>query len=140
MNDTVNAFKNLPDEATKQLTNLNSRIQKHSGPWGESRGGDTDENGVMQMPWWEQNPLIGEFVKFMYDNNLIVNFDWGSWDKGREWYKSTDETKYDRLDVETALKLITAVVRNDRFHDGTLVNAFESGAFPKIINRLAEMK
>lgn len=144
MNDsidkTVNAFSNLNDGDWEQLVDINTRIQSHKGAWGKSQGGDTDQDGVMQMPYWVSDPLVTEFVTYMYASELIVNFDWSAWDKGREWYKSTDKTKYDTLDIPTALKLLTAVIRNDRFSDGALVSAFESGDFPKIINKLVGLR
>ena len=40
------------------------------------------------------------------------------------------------IDIEMALKLLTAVIRNDRFNEGALVRAFEDGSFPKIIQKL----
>ena len=76
----------------------------------------------------------------MYENELVVSFDWSAWDEGREWYKNSNESKYEALDIPTALKLLTAVMRNDRFNEGALVSAFESGDFPKIINKLVELR
>ncbi|MNY38196.1 hypothetical protein D3C86_1728040 [compost metagenome] len=102
-------------------------------------GGTKDESGVIEMPYSSPHPLISEFVQFMYDKDLILIFDWGSWDEGREWFMNSDESKYDRLDTETCLKLLTAVIRNNRFHDGALIAAFESGDFPKIINQLVKL-
>ncbi len=72
--------------------------------------------------------------------NLIVPFDWPDWQEGRDWYADEAESKYDTLDYETALKLITAVIRNDRFNDGAILRSFESGDFPKIINKFTELR
>ena len=47
-----------------------------------------------------------------------------------------DDDKYEKLDIETALKLLTAVIRNDRFNEGALVRAFDSGVFLKITQKL----
>ena len=72
----------------------------------------------------------------MYDKNLMVKFNWPEWQEGRDWYALQDDSKYAKLDVETCLKLLTAVIRNDRFNEGALVRAFEDGSFPKIIQKL----
>ncbi|MGV9001822.1 MAG: DUF6508 domain-containing protein [Candidatus Saccharimonadaceae bacterium] len=133
----VTSFKNLNNDALAQLQNLNTRIQAHTGPWGELKGGDKDENGIMQMPYWMSDPLINELVTFIDTKGIEVRFDWSSWDEGRDWYKDTNEAKYSNLDVETALKLLTSVIRNNRYSDGALVSAFNDGNFPKIINWLA---
>ena len=138
--ESVKAFSELSDETWGQFVDINNRVQSHEGSWGETRGGETDEKGVIQMPYWVSDPLINEFVAFFYSNELIVNFKWSEWDEGRDWYKNSDESKYDALDVPTTLKLLTAVIRNDRFSDGALVGAFESGEFPKLINTLVGLR
>lgn len=130
----------LTEDAHRRLQELNSRIQSHAGSWGEQHGGNKDENGVIEFPYWSQSPLIGEIVEFMYNYDLVITFDWGAWEEGRQWYKSEDESKYEKLDTEMALKLLTAVIRNDRFNEGALVNSFESGDFPKIINKFVSLK
>jgi hypothetical protein len=138
--DSVNSFSELSDETWEQFVDINNRVQSHEGSWGKTQGGETDENGVIQMPYSVPDPLVSEFVTFMYENELVVSFDWSAWDEGREWYKNSNESKYEALDIPTALKLLTAVMRNDRFNEGALVSAFESGDFPKIINKLVELR
>ncbi|QQS69489.1 hypothetical protein IPP75_06320 [Candidatus Saccharibacteria bacterium] len=138
--ESVKAFSELSDETWEQFVDINNRVQSHEGSWGKTQGGETDENGVIQMPYWVSDPLISEFVAFFYGNEFIVNFKWSEWDEGRDWYKNSDESKYDALDVPTTLKLLTAVIRNDRFSDGALVGAFESGEFPRLINTLVGLR
>lgn len=134
--DAVNSFKTMPEDTKRQLSDLNARVQAHTDEWGRRHENERTESGTLVFPWVEQSELIQEFVKFMYDNNLIVKFSWPEWQAGRDWYSHQDEMKYDGLDVETALKLLTAVIRNDRFNEGALVQAFEDGSFPKIIQKL----
>lgn len=111
----VHRFRSLSNIDKKVLRALNARIQSHTGDW----------SGLAQ-----------EFVQFMYDNDLVINFDWPKWQAGRDWYALQDASKYEKLDIEMALKLLTAIIRNDRFNDGALVRAFEDGSFPKIIQKL----
>jgi len=126
----------MSDNDTKQLQSINTRIQSYTGEWGMRHEDEHTESGALIFPWIDQTPLIHEFVQFMYDKKLVVVFVWTEWQEGRDWYALQDESKYDTLDVETILKLLTAVVRNDRFNDGALVRAFESGVFPKILQKL----
>jgi hypothetical protein len=92
------------------------------------------------MPYAAAKPLVYEFTKTWDEKGLIIPFDWSEWQEGRDWYASADESKYDALDAETALKLLTAVIRNDRFNEGALMRAFESGDFPKIINKFVSLR
>jgi len=126
----------MSDNDTKQIQSINARIQSHDGEWGIRHDDKHTESGALIFPWIEQSSLIQEFVQFMYDKKLVVVFAWTEWQEGRDWYALQDDSKYDKLDVETILKLLTAVIRNDRFNDGALVGAFESGVFPKIIQKL----
>lgn len=132
----VSNYRNLSKENLEVLRTINARIQDYVGEWGKVHDNERTESGALIMSWVEQYPLIQDFVAFMYDNNLVIPFDWSHWQEGREWYALDDDSKYDKLDVETGLKLLTAIIRNDRFNDGALVRAFEDGSFPKIIQKL----
>lgn len=136
IHNAVDNFKSMSDSDVKQLQNINARIQSHNGDWGIRHDDEHTESGALIFPWIEQSLLIQEFVQFMYDKKLVVVFAWTEWQEGRDWYALNDESKYNELDIETALKLLTAVIRNDRFNDGALVRAFESGIFPRILQKL----
>lgn len=132
----VDNYQNLSKESVEALRTINTRIQDFNGEWGVRHENERNEAGMLIFPWAEQEPLIQEFVSFMYENDLMVKFAWTEWQEGRDWYALDDENKYQQLDIGTALKLLTAVVRNDRFNEGALVWAFEDGSFPKIIQKL----
>ena len=138
--EVLKAFNNLNPQDIKQLHDINYRIQSNTIPWGKQDGGEVDENGVMQWPYMVRNQVVDDFVRFMYDKGLVIDFDWSRWKKGREWYKSTDENKYKNLDSLTILKLLTAVIRNDHFSEGAIVGAFEQGVFPRLIDVLIKQK
>jgi len=134
--DAVNAFKGLSDDDIKALGGINDRIQANIGELSLLHQDERTASSALVFPWAEQISLIHEFVQFMYDKKLIIIFAWTEWQEGRDWYALQDDSKYDKLDVETALKLLTAVIRNDRFNNGALVDAFESDVFPKILQKL----
>ena len=136
----VDIFHNLSGEDTARLGELNSKIQSHSGKWGVRKGGDKMPDGATQMYWVENDPLIYEFLDFMDDKNLLIIFDLAKWDDGSKLFVAEDPTKYDKVDIETALKLIYAATRKERFNDGTLAWAFEFGGFVKLVNRLVALK
>jgi len=140
MSEWDDAVAKLTDEDWKKIEELNGRIQSYEGSWGETKGGEEIKPGTIQMPFISYAPIVHEFLELWYDKGLIIPFSWSSWDEGSEWYANTDETKYDKLDNETALKLLTAVIRNDRFHEGALKHAFDDGDFPKIINKFVSLR
>lgn len=137
---TVAKFQTLSNTNIEAFRSLNARIQSHSGEWGEHHGIKKTESDTNTPSPAKQTELIHEFVQFMYDKDLVINFDWVHWQEGRDWYASKDKNKYEELDVQTALKLLTATIRNDRFNDGALVRAFEGGVFPNIIDRLIALR
>lgn len=132
----VDNYRNLSKENIEVLRTIYARIQDYVGEWGIRHNNERTESGVSIFPWVENYFLIQDFISFMYENDLVVKFRWTEWQEGRDWYALDDESKYEKLDVETALKLLTAVIRNDRFNEGALVSAFETGVFPKIIQKL----
>jgi len=66
---------------------------------------------------------------------IIISFDWGAWEEGRK-IASNDDFDFDTLDIPEKCKLITAIVRNNRFCDGVLVSAFESGLILRILKSI----
>lgn len=135
----VDAFHNLSSDELAMLKELNSRIQNHKSPWGVSDGLEKNDSGRMEMPFVTNDPLIYEFIGFMYDHNLMPVFNWSEWNAGSKLFNSDDPTKYDNLDLETIIKIVYAASRRERFADGTLAWAFDSGRFSQLVNRLFEL-
>ncbi|RKZ14292.1 hypothetical protein DRQ53_11845, partial [bacterium] len=80
-------------------------------------------------------PVVSRFFEIVYGMPLIISFDWGAWDEGRT-IASDKDFDLDALDLPTLCKLITAIVRNDRFCEGALVAAFESGLILRILGSI----
>jgi hypothetical protein len=136
----VEAFHNLSAEDTAKLKDLNTRIQNHEGEWGVRGGGEKIAENTFKERWVQNDPLSSGFIDFMYDKDLLPVFSWTGEDEVSKLFVSEDQTKYDDVDLETALKLVYIVTRKERFASGSLAWAFESGGFPKLVNRLVELK
>lgn len=132
----VEAFNNLSQEDKTALAELNDKIQAHSGKWGVQEGGEKNTDGSIQMLWTQSDPFAWEFINFMQDKNLLPFFEWMDWKEGSELFSSKDKNKYENVDLETALKLVYAVTRKERFADGTIAWAFKDGGFTSLVNRL----
>ena len=107
----------LTDEKINELQNLTEEIDKFDRKWLEINNpfyASTHEPAMKAM-------------EFLYENELIIDFDWGKWDEGREFFQNNDPNKYDNIDREFTLKLLTAAARNDRFCAGAWGDLFESG-------------
>ncbi len=115
------------------LFNIIPEIEK-TRKFGEVAGGKT-EDGSMQFPFHVPSPIVEEFHKLVYDIPVVVSFDWSSWQEGREILNNPD-FDFDKLDVPDKCRLITIIVRSDRFSDGALVEAFESGVILKILKSI----
>lgn len=127
----------INDKSFKLLEKLVKQMECHDGPWWEDR---SSRNGkVVTLDSWS-DPLAHEAMVFLYDNKLIIDFDWGKWEEGREFFKDKDPAKYRSLNRAFVLKLLTVVARNDRFNDGAWTRLFDSGDGQKLFKRLLEIE
>ena len=102
------------------------------GEWPER---EKDKKEIIQFSYCIQAPIVSQFLKIAYSLPIIIRFDWGAWEEGRK-IASNEDFDFDTLDLPTKCKLITAIVRNDRFCEGALVSAFESGLILRILKSI----
>jgi hypothetical protein len=93
------------------------------------------KKGIIDLSYCNETELVARFRELVYEISIMIDFDWGKWDEGREMARNED-FNYDSIDIPTKCKLITAIVRNDRFCTGALARAFESGLILKIIKSI----
>ena len=103
--------------------------------FGEWSGGNKDEEGVVQAPYCVPATIVSQFIEIVYAIPIIIDFDWGAWDEGRNIARD-DNIDFDTIDLLEKCKLITAIVRNNRFCEGALVSAFESGLILNILKSI----
>jgi hypothetical protein len=94
---------------------------------------DTDDPGSYNITPEYDDPIVFLFLDIMQELDLIIHFDWPSWDEGREIVKKGN---YSNLDTVTLLKIMTAFIRNNRFCDGALAARFEDRTIEKILKEL----
>lgn len=93
------------------------------------------ENGSITFPYWSENEIVSRTISAIYKLNVVPVFDWKTWKEGSEIINDVN-FDYSSLDTTSLCKLITIIIRRDRFHDGYMVSCFESGTVLKIINSL----
>ena len=127
-------LKSITPTEWSKLFELNDRIL-NSKSFGEMAGGEKIEENVSTFPYWKWSDITTEFNKTVHDMKLIVSFDWPDWKEGVQLLKDHKQT-YQDLDEITLCKLLTVIIRADRFSDGTLVGALEDGTISKILSSL----
>lgn len=93
------------------------------------------EQGIIDMNPYEEHPIVQQFRDVVYSIPIMIDFNWGAWDEGRAMV-SDENFDYNSIDIPTKCKIITAVVRNDRFCSGRLIEAFETGMMLKVLKSI----
>lgn len=87
--------------------------------------------------WSRKAPLVDEVVRFLVDRHLLLtHFNWGAWEEGQHAIQRRDRAALATCTAQQCLQYLTLLVRADRFTEGTLASAFESGLMQALLHRL----
>lgn len=102
----------------------------HYGVW---RGGRTIEgdDGVVDMPWVDYVDDVARVVHALYEVKAVVDVDFIEVDVARQVAVS------DASNVAETVRLISTIVRVDRFSEGQLLRSLEDGTMITLVRRLA---
>ncbi|MBI4934326.1 MAG: hypothetical protein HY828_10635 [Actinobacteria bacterium] len=102
----------------------------HYGVW---RGGMTIEgdDGVVDMPWVDYVDEVDRLVQALHEVNAIVDVDSIEMDTARQMVTS------DPSNVTETVRMISTIVRVDRFSEGQLLRALNEGTLQVLVRRLA---
>jgi hypothetical protein len=96
-------------------------------------------SGATVMPYVRFADVADAFIDGAYEHGWVLrNFDWGTWawtDEAQSLCE--DPNQLARATPEQLLYLLTAIIRQDRFWEGALLSAFESGLILGIVRRAA---
>ena len=118
----------LSVESINELEVLLEKINNYKGQWI-----DLEKSDIFFAYTHE---YAMEVMKFLYNNELIIVFDWMSWTEGSDFFKSDNPEKYDKLNREFILKLLSAMARNDRFCTGAWGSIFNKGEAQILLKKL----
>jgi len=135
INKYVGCINSYTESDWQPLLDLIPKIEKV-----EKFGDDTEamkllEQGIIDMNPYVEHEIVEQFREACYAIPIMIDFNWGAWDEGRE-IVSDENFDYDDIDIATKCKIITAIVRNDRFYSGRLVEALESGMMQKVLKSI----
>ena len=103
---------------------------------------DAEGDGeVAAWPYWEPSPLAEEFIEMAYDTGWVRgNFDWSRWTGTSEGQRYlTDPSSIAATTSRQLQKIITALLRSEKFCEGAMLQAFESGIISAIAARAANL-
>jgi ADP-ribosyl-[dinitrogen reductase] hydrolase len=76
-----------------------------------------------------------EFVTKLYQSNMIIKFDWGTWQsESREYFQNT--ALIHNADLLTVRKLFTTIIRADRFCAGMYASMIDKVVILALLKRL----
>jgi hypothetical protein len=91
-----------------------------------------------ESPWFAYRGEVESFIRDLYGQRFLLTFEWPEWSAdAREYLRCPQRAR--SADLSALRKLLTALVRGDRFVDGLLAQAFESGLVVAVLERLSEL-
>ena len=105
-------------------------------PFGQWAGGERLPDGSIQMPWYELSPEPAQFVDDVRGAGWVTPFDWPAWLSSPDGERLVrDPQAVADASPDDLGRLLTALVRQERFGDGTLAAANDSGLLAAIARR-----
>jgi len=96
------------------------------------------EGGPIQWPWVQYGSVVSEWVDALYEHHVVVDYGEPGWDERMQAF-ATDPTRMQAADLLTVRKVLTTVVRRERFCDGSIQSAFGTGLVQAAMLRLREL-
>ncbi|CAN5754452.1 hypothetical protein BH10BAC3_BH10BAC3_12140 [soil metagenome] len=114
-----------------QLFSLLPEIER-TQKFGEIEGAQTQADGSLIMPYWNSGEIVDTTMKLINQLQLYPIFDWVNWKEGQSML-SEKNLSFSELDIEILCKLLTIIIRKDRFQDGFLISCFKTGLMYNIL-------
>jgi hypothetical protein len=127
-------LESLEPKVWNQLYELVRAIYMEN-EFGKIRETERRTKAYLEFPHWEYTEKIADFNRMVYQMDIVIGFDWLEWKEGQAMLKDPNQ-EYADLDGITLCKLITLIVRAERFYEGYLNNCFENGSVLKIVTTL----
>lgn len=119
-----------------RLRDLAAAVAAHDGPFAHWVAPKRRDDGVIEMGYAVEGPLMSQAMKTLCDLELIVPFAWPEWEEGRRLGR--DGIDPSTLSWAQTVGVCTALTRQDRFAEGLLAGVFEDGTMPRLLLRLAD--
>ena len=130
--------------APPRLDGLASLLPAFEAPdaeFGTWEGGDEVEPGTFTMPWFSHSELTSRFLEVAYcDGWVRPDFDWPAWAQTPEAQRLRDDREaLEQATVLELARLLTVVIRSERFGEGAVAEAIESGLVAAVLRRIEQL-
>ena len=96
---------------------------------------DASGRETLSLPYTEDSDAVRRTTKALYDLGAIVPFDWPHWE-GRRRYRGSEGLE--SAPVADAVRVATAIIRQERFVTGATRNALKDGILFAALRRLRQ--
>ena len=128
-------------ERLEALSAYVDRLEEAGFQFGEWSLRHLDTNGEATMPVFMFGDEASSLVQTCYEQGWISpKLNWGEWMMSEEAVKLRDSPEYlAKASSDQLQRLLTVIVRQDRFVEGSLACHFKSGLLPRILLRAKEL-
>ena len=144
------ALSNAPTDqrdelAPPRLDSLASLLPAFEAPdaeFGTWKGGEEVEPGTFTMPWFAHSELTSRLLEVAYRDGWVrPDFDWPAWEQTPEARRLRDDRgALEQATVPELARLLTVVIRSERFGEGAVAEAIESGLVTDVLRRIEQLR
>ena len=133
----IEEFPKITEEQIDQLLAYLPYFEGE-GPFGVWEEQEKTHPHIIGIPHINYDEKVCEFLLLLRQTGFQVVYDWPGWDEGREII--SDPEKIAKSDLLTLRKLMTALVRSDRFVEGAFMSAIADGKIGLLLRQLKTLK
>lgn len=125
----------------KSLTQFLSDFEKAGFVAGQDSDLERNPDGSFNAYYVTYTARVLEFEQAAYKHKWVLpNFDWSEWIQTAEPKRLRDDPEaLAKATPHQLAKLLTVLIRQDRFCEGALLDAFSSGLMLRIVRRIAAL-
>ncbi len=105
---------------------------------GHWAGGASAREGYPQVPWFQTSNLISQWEQALYERNIITSYGEDGWFDRMHAF-SAEPDSLASADLLTIRKVLTTIVRGERFCDGHIQGMFSNGVAQAAMARLSKL-
>ena len=134
----------MTDEPTREdllaVCSFARRFEEPGFVAGEWLSPEPMSDGTIAIGYWAPSEDVASWVAALNEHHIVISFDWTDTSWGRQMRRYyADPTLLDRADLLTIRKVLTTLLRAERFSEGTLADAFDHGVAQTAMERLKEI-